>query len=78
MAEKKQNKNRFRKRNEESKNQKDGFNPKLKLLIIGIVAYLLGLYVIVGGLIHDLLILGGSIVFVIGLVSLITSRKKNK
>lgn len=59
-------------------NKKSGLNSGLRLLIIGIVAYLLGLYVIVGGLIHDLLILGGAIVFVIGLVSLITSRSKNK
>jgi len=51
-------------------------NNGLKLLISGVIAYLLGIFVIVGGLIHDVLILGGAVLFIVGIVSLIKNRKK--
>lgn len=70
-------KNNKKAKAEDSQNTQKSGNG-LKLIILGVVAYLLGLFVITGGFIHDLLILGGAIIFIVGLVSLVTNRKKSK
>ena len=50
----------------------------LIILVIGVVMFVSGRVVIIDGLIHDVLILGGAIVFLVGLVGTITSLSKKK
>jgi len=74
MADNKNNKKAKEADNQNTKKSGNG----LKLIILGVVAYLLGIFVITGGFRHDLLILGGAIIFIVGLISLVTNRKKSK
>ena len=47
-------------------------------LVVGVLMFICGRLVIVDGLIHDILILAGAVVFVVGLVGTISSLIRKK